>query len=259
MTQREHEQGKAHSVADEADQPAQEDFERAGERSSRPQPQQQIDGSRDQSFPLHDLQRIGERNLAGEIVVDAPRDAGADDGERAGEAFDRRRSRPRHRGRAGDETGHAERDAPIEVLVKDEPRQQRRGRALDRQQQGRGGGRRAREPEHQQHRAGDAAQGNRAGEPSVILARERLLPRGGCIQDWRRQSTQQRDADARAAVEEAGQNHGVHDPEQRLGRGRGDAEQGGRCERSKDSGGIHAFVVSIPDTPRGVILRKALL
>jgi hypothetical protein len=170
----------------------------------------------------------------------------------------RRRSRPRHRGRAGDETSHAEGDAPVKILVKDEPGEQRRGRALDRQQQRRGGGRRAREPEHQQHRAGDPAQGDGAGEPSVVLARERLLPRGGRVQDRSRQRTQQRDADARAAVEEAGQNHGVHDPEQRLGRRRGDAEQGGRCERGKDSGGIHACVASIPDTPRGVILRKAL-
>src|SRR5262249_20230513 len=119
------------------------------------------------------------------------------------------------------------------------PGEQRRGRALDRQQQRRGGGGRARKPEHQQHRSGDAAQGDGAGEPSIISARERGLPRGGGGPGRARERAQQRDADAGAAVEQAGQNHGVHDPEQRLGRGRGHAEQGGRCERGKDSGGIH--------------------
>ena len=76
----------------------------------------------------------------------------------------------------------ARRNAPIKVLVKDEPGEQRRGRALNRQQQRRGGGRGAREPEHQQHRAGDPAQGDGAGEPAIILARERLLPRGGRVE-----------------------------------------------------------------------------
>jgi hypothetical protein len=55
----------------------------------------------------------------------------ADDGERPGETFGRRSSRPRHHGRSRDKTGHAERDPTIKILVKDEPGQQRRGCALD--------------------------------------------------------------------------------------------------------------------------------
>jgi hypothetical protein len=86
------------------------------------------------------------------------------------------------------------------------------------------------------------------------LAPKRLLPGGRQIQDRCCQGAQKRDADARAAVEQAGQNDGVHDPEQRLGRRRGDAEQAGRSKRGKDSSRIHAsspaIDVEIENVPR---------
>jgi hypothetical protein len=86
------------------------------------------------------------------------------------------------------------------------------------------------------------------------LARERLLLHGGRLQDRPSQAAQKRDADARATVEQAGQNHGMHDPEQCLGGRSGDAEQGGRSKRSNHSSRIHAsspaIDVEIESVPR---------
>ena len=47
---------------------------------------------------------------------------------------------------------------------------------------------------------------------------------GTCVQG---QGAQKRDADACTAIKETGENHGMHHPQQRLGRRRRNAEQGG--------------------------------
>ena len=89
-------------------------------------------GIRGRIFPFQfdDLQGIGKRDLAREIVVEAPGNAGADDRQRAGQAQERRLSRPGQHCRAGNQARHAERDPPVEVLVENEPRHEGRRHAF---------------------------------------------------------------------------------------------------------------------------------
>ena len=94
MAQGQHEQDEAHAVADEADEPGNHQGSRRGQGAANPQAEQEIDRARDQTFELHDLQWVGERDLARQIVVEAPGDAGADDSQRPKQAVQRRSARP---------------------------------------------------------------------------------------------------------------------------------------------------------------------
>ncbi len=82
IPKRKHEQGYADAVAEKANKSGEGKRHKVWHCSARPEAQQEIEGPRDQAFQLHDLERIGKRDFACEIVVEAPGYAGSGNGER---------------------------------------------------------------------------------------------------------------------------------------------------------------------------------
>src|SRR6185312_6881208 len=95
-------------------------WKRAADRKAK----HKIDGTRDETLQLDNLQGIGERHLSGKVVVKSPGDTCARDGQRSREAAKGRRSDPGYGHRASHDAGHAERDPHVEILAEDEPRYQ---------------------------------------------------------------------------------------------------------------------------------------
>src|SRR6266568_3678249 len=79
MTKAEYKEHEANAVAEKADRGRGRKWGHSGQRRSTSKGQCKIDRTGHQSLDHGDLQRIGRAELAGEIVVDAPRDAGKDD------------------------------------------------------------------------------------------------------------------------------------------------------------------------------------
>jgi hypothetical protein len=115
-------------------------------------------------------------------------------------------------------------------LAKQEPREERGEDALEVEQQRCRRGRRQGESQHQEYRAEDAAECNRAGEPrgvAVRRPRDSLATRTGhaprCQHD--------REPDARARIQEPGQHDRRHFADETLGERRAGAEQHGGEQR----------------------------
>jgi len=85
------------------------------------QTKNEIEWTGDQSFQHGDLQRIGQRNLARQIVVQSPRYAGTNDSEWADGVVKGRCTGPRQYGSPCHEAGHANRNTTVKVLVENEP------------------------------------------------------------------------------------------------------------------------------------------
>ncbi len=90
MPQCDHEQGQAHAIPEEADHAGNQDGGERRQRGAQQQAQYEVEGTRDQPLQLDDLQWIRERDLSRQIVVEAPGEACADDGERTDQAVHRR-------------------------------------------------------------------------------------------------------------------------------------------------------------------------
>src|SRR5262245_6803784 len=67
--------GKTEPISQEPGYAREQGSERQGNRSTGPNSYGDVDGSRDEPLEFDDLQRVGERNLAREIVVEAPGNA----------------------------------------------------------------------------------------------------------------------------------------------------------------------------------------
>src|SRR5262249_51644444 len=70
IAQRQHEQRQARAVAHHADKGGERDGNRGRHASAHRQCQRHVERTGDQPLELNDLQWIGERDLAGEIVVE---------------------------------------------------------------------------------------------------------------------------------------------------------------------------------------------
>ena len=113
--------------------------------------------------------------------------------------------------------------------MKDEPRHQRRGDTLERQQQRGRRGICAGETSHQENGADHAARHDRAREPRHILALEGNLGSAGLREKERASGTaQDGNAEAGAAIEKPRENGRVDASKQQLGRRGRDAEEGSR-------------------------------
>ena len=82
MTKRKHEKRDANAVAEKADETRDDERRKARHRSPAPEAEQKIGRARNQAFQLDDLQGIGKRNFAGEVVVEAPCHASSSNGDR---------------------------------------------------------------------------------------------------------------------------------------------------------------------------------
>ena len=94
----------------------------------------EIERSRHEALDLHDLQGIRQRHPPCQIVIEPPRKASANNEKWTCNAVQRWRSGPPQRCCAGDQKDHSKRNAAIEILMKDEPRHNRCGGSLQRQQ-----------------------------------------------------------------------------------------------------------------------------
>lgn len=84
------------------------------------QGERQIDRACREPLQHRDLDRVGAGELSSEIVVDAPRETGARDGDRADAQAFGRPSPGEHHG-TGDDRQRPQEDPPVEVLRKDRP------------------------------------------------------------------------------------------------------------------------------------------
>ena len=82
VTERKHEQRDADAVAEKADETGDEERCKIRHRSSAPDAEQKIGRAGNQAFYFDDLQWIGERDFAGEIIVEAPGYTCSGNGER---------------------------------------------------------------------------------------------------------------------------------------------------------------------------------
>ena len=89
VAQGQHEKRQAGAVAQHANEAGQRCCTGARQRTAHPQAQDDIAGAGDQALQLDDLERVDERDLAGQVVVQPPGDAGADNRRRADQARQR--------------------------------------------------------------------------------------------------------------------------------------------------------------------------
>ena len=82
-------------------------------------------------FQHRNLYRVASRYLLREIIVDPPGQAGTCDCERTDDAAHREIALPRQYHATRDNRSHAERDSPVDIFTKGEPRQQRREDAFE--------------------------------------------------------------------------------------------------------------------------------
>ena len=86
MPERENKKSKAQAIAEKTYDPCDQKKRTCGQASARPQSKRQVEWPCDQAFQLDDLERVGKRHLAREIVVEPPGDTGSGNGERPDES-----------------------------------------------------------------------------------------------------------------------------------------------------------------------------
>src|SRR5262245_10404201 len=188
MAQRQHEEDEAESVAQEPDQSGDGKLSRrkaeseTGRESER---QDEVHATGDEALQHGDQDRVEQGDLAGQIVVDGPGEAGPRNGQRTQQAAiagtDRLNSwgpgpwpgeddRPRGHSR------HAEGDPPVDILAEDEPGDERGQDRFKVEEQRGGGGPGETEPGQEQNGAEHAAGEDRPQEPGPVRPARRGLP-----------------------------------------------------------------------------------
>ena len=193
MPKRDYEKSEAYPVAKKTDDARKQNIKRTRQRASGRESERDTDGSGNEALEFDNLQGIGQRNFSRQIVVEAPHDAGADDGEGANYARHRGSAGPRESGSAGNKENHAERNSAIEILMEDEPSHQC-GRCAFKGQQQRGrSGVSAGQSHHQQDGTRYSAGSDCRCQPWDVLSAKGWL--SGCRrQDSMGEPTQYRHA-----------------------------------------------------------------
>ena len=122
MTQAQHEHDEAHSHTEKADNSSREDDPSGGQCRTGGECEAEVHRSGHQSLDHSDLNRVGRRELAGEVVVNAPGEAGARDQKRASVEL-QAAAACREQNRASEYGQRAEQKSPVDVLAKDDQRQ----------------------------------------------------------------------------------------------------------------------------------------
>src|SRR5260370_18751264 len=123
MTQAQHKEHEAHAVTEETNCGPGGKRGDTWQRSAASERQRKIDRTGRQALEHRDLQRVGRTELAGKIVVDAPRDAGKDDQHTAPVEMWAGASacRPGEQYRAGEDSHRAQKDPAVHVPPKNHP------------------------------------------------------------------------------------------------------------------------------------------
>ena len=82
MPQSENKKSKAQTIAEKTYDPCDQKKRTWWQTSARPQSKRQVEWTGDQAFQLDDLERVGKRHLAREVVVEPPGNTGPGNGER---------------------------------------------------------------------------------------------------------------------------------------------------------------------------------
>ena len=177
LSQRAHEQGEAHTVAQKAEQDCLGGLRPFGPRCAKRDGQEDVHGTGHEPLEHRNLNRVASGHLLREVVVDRPTRAGGRDREGAKKTAPREATLPREQRAAADDRRHSKRDPSIDVLPEHDPRDRRREDAFEIEQQRGSRRRRARQPDEQKHGAEHAAKENRPTEPWCVAHSEPRLRR----------------------------------------------------------------------------------
>jgi hypothetical protein len=171
-------------------------------------------------------------DLARQVVVDAPGEAGRGNRHGSDDALRPQRRTCRQHDPTRDDGRHAPRDAAIEVFLEDEPREQRSEHALQIQDE-RGRGRvRLAQAEHEQERPDRATGDDGSEQPAHVCASR---PGDACLTARSDADSQQRQqAQAGTQVEKPGEKQGRHFTDKLFRQRRTEAEENRRAQRGPD-------------------------
>jgi len=168
MAQGQHEQSQRDAVAEEAEQPGERHRTERRKRGARAESDRGVDGAGDQALQHRDNDGIGAGDLAGQVVVDRPGEAGARHQQSRAQCARCGFVRPGEDDGAGDNRGGTDQKAGVHVLAEHDPGEDEGQHAFEIEQQRGRAGRTLCQAEHQQHRADHAAAENRRAEPGEI-------------------------------------------------------------------------------------------
>src|SRR4249920_1888174 len=86
MPQSENEKNKTQAIAEKTYHTCDQEKRTCRQARAGPQTKRQVEWTSDQAFQLDDLERVGERHLAREVVVEPPGNTGSGNGERPDES-----------------------------------------------------------------------------------------------------------------------------------------------------------------------------
>jgi len=135
VTQREHEQRETDAIAGESERQRRESRLQVRHVGAEVQREPEIHGTGHRTFRRCNDQRIAQRHLAREVVVERPARARGGDQRGALRQLDRFARCPCQHGSARDDRRHAECDPAVEILAKQIPRKERRQHRFEVQQQ----------------------------------------------------------------------------------------------------------------------------
>eukprot|EP01136_Pigoraptor_vietnamica_P017957 Opistho-1_new@63850 len=232
MPQPDHEQDQAGAVAGKPQQAGCQHRPRRRPGRPDPQGQHQVGGAGCQPLAHGDEAGVSQRNLAGQIVVHTPGQAGTQHGKRRPPCITAPHcavlSRPRQHGAADHDGQHPQRDPAVEILLEGKPSEQRRHHALCVQQQRHMCGGQPGQTQHQQDGPDHTSSHDGTDQPAAL--------RGSKAHGWRPPQYPHRpQAQARAQVEQAGEQPGAGLSQQELGQGGAGAEQDGGSQCCSDA------------------------
>ena len=195
--------------------------------------QGQIGGSRHQALDAGYPRGVVQRHLAGKVVVERPKKAGQQHGQRGPQRFrlctpQRVVLRPAEQQSPRNNGGHTQRNTLAQAFLEHGPCQQGGQNRFGIEQQGRVAGRHAREAKHQQHRRHHAATQHGGQQPAGFVPAQ--ARRGGAPNQPVKPQAQ-----ARPEVEQPGQHPRTDLIQQPLGQRRTCAKQKGRSQRRQDA------------------------
>lgn len=215
MPKCQHEEHEADPVAEEAGDSSNGDDAESGQRRPDRKAEGKVDRSCHQPLQHGNQDRVCQRHLPREVVVDPPCHTRPGDRERAKQVVNDHTALEGEHDRASENRRHANGHARVHRLAKEEPCDERGRDAFQSQQQrsGRTCGRR--KAEHQKHRRDEAARADCPSKPREVRAgKPSLTPPAGA------NGPKDCESNARAEVEEPGRDPWIDAVQHQFGDGR---------------------------------------
>jgi len=164
----ENEQNKAHAITEEPQDRRGAHLRERWKMRPNQQGKNHIGCTGDQAFDHGDLHRVGRTELRCEIVIHAPGNTRANDGNRA-QSDALSLTAPREENRSCQDCSSAEQQAMIDILSEHDPCNSHRCETFQIQEERRSGSWCRCEADHQKNRTDDAAAQDHQGEPCKML------------------------------------------------------------------------------------------